>query len=145
MGHREFLKLLDESAIVDTIRSAERMTSGEIRIFVSRKKPPRDGVYSAALRQFRKLGMQHTAEHNGVLLYLAPRTREMAIAADEGIHAKCGAVAWRRILATLKPGLSGNDPTGAICQAVRDIAAVLAKPFPHRPGDRNELPDSLSE
>jgi uncharacterized membrane protein len=145
MGHRDFLKSINEAAIVEAIRTAERLTSGEIRVFVSRKRPPRDGVYSAALRQFRKLGMQHTADHNGVLLYLAPRTREMAIAADEGIHAKCGAVAWRRILATLKPGLSGHDPTGAICQAIREIAAVLGKPFPHRPGDRNELPDSLAE
>lgn len=145
MSPAKFLKSLDEAAIVEAIRSAESLTSGEIRVFVSRRKPPRDGVYSAALRQFRKSGMHHTASRNGVLLYLAPCTKEMAIAADEGIHAKCGAVAWRRILATLKPGLAGADPTAAIIQAVNDIGAVLAKPFPREHGDRNELPDSLAE
>lgn len=142
MKHREFLNQLNHDEIVAAIRAAEQKTSGEIRVFVSHKKP-KDAV-AAARKVFVKLGMTRTRERNGVLIFVAPRARQLAVLGDEGVHKRCGEEFWRGMAEEMSGHFKSSKFTQGIVHAVQKAGALLAEHFPHRPGDRNELPDRVA-
>jgi uncharacterized membrane protein len=142
MKTKHFLNALDGSRIAEAIRSAESRTSGEIRVFVSSRRKA-EPVMERAARRFEKLGMTKTREHNGVLVYLVPETREFAIIGDSGIHETCGEGFWSDIAAGLRRTMAKGDFTGAIIEAVSAVGDALASHFPRRTDDQNELPDSI--
>lgn len=141
MNSTDFLNQLDESAIVAAIKAAERMTSGEIRVFIS-TNPVSDPLDRASFR-FKKLGMDATRERNGVLLYFAPESQKFAVIGDVGIHAKCGQAFWEEVAANIKAHLRDSHFTDAVVQSVQKIGQLLAQHFPARPDDQNELPDRI--
>ncbi|MDP9292316.1 MAG: TPM domain-containing protein, partial [Verrucomicrobiota bacterium] len=128
-----------DAEIVEAIRAAERMTSGEIRVYISRKKI-KDAL-AAAQRRFAKLEMHKTRDRNAVLIYFAPRSRVFAIAGDAGVHEKCGDAFWQEVTAELSSDLRAKKPTEALVNAIGKIGALLAAHFPRRPDDRDELPN----
>src|SRR5277367_2800919 len=93
MKAREFLTQLQHDAIVRAIGEAEAATSGDIRLFVSRKEP--EDAVAAAQAAFEHLGMHETKERNGVLLFVAPRARKFAIVGDKAVHERCGDAFWK--------------------------------------------------
>ncbi len=127
--------------MVTAIREAERHTSGEIRVYVSRARPadPR----TAAIRRFQRLGMEGTAERNGVLLYFVPATRQFTILGDEAIHRHLAAGLWEQIAEDMSAALRAGDATTAVEQAIARLGRELAAHFPREAGDRNELPDEI--
>jgi len=145
MKTRHFLKALDEARIVEAIREAENRTSGEIRVFVSSRKRPGHPVLERAARQFEKLGMEKTRERNGVLLYFVPENREFAIIGDKGVHEKCGDSLWSDVAADLRRGMASGDFTGSILGAVSAVGEALARHFPHRPDDDDQLSNAVGQ
>ena len=143
MKTRHFLKALDDAQIVEAIRTAESRTSGEIRVFISSRNPGGRPVLERAARQFDKLGMSKTREHNGVLIYIAPESREFAIIGDAGIHEKCGEGLWSEIAEALRRRMAEGSFTVAIAEAVSAAGLALASHFPRRPDDRDELPNTI--
>lgn len=144
MKHLEFLGNLDHAAITAAIVEAEARTTGQIRVFVSRRNV-RDALPAAAAR-FTKLGMEKTTARNAVLIYFAPRARKYAIVGDTGIHARCGGDAfWQPLVGeTMRPRLQAGAYTEAIAGAVRAVGEELARHFPRSGGDgANELPDEV--
>src|SRR5215475_7097558 len=99
MRARDFLSHLSNEQIVGAIREAESKTSGEIRVFISRKEV-RDPI-SAAKEHFAELGMEKTRERNGVLIFVAPRVHKFAVIGDEGVHARCGDAFWQETAAEM--------------------------------------------
>jgi uncharacterized membrane protein len=97
MRTREFLSQLDHDRIVGAIKEGEAKTSGQIRVYVQRGKLGEDPVV-AAREKFQKLGMQATAERNGVLILVVPRARKFAVIGDEGVHQKCGDAFWQKLV-----------------------------------------------
>ena len=95
MNHKEFINQLDEQRILDAIGRAEKMTSGEIRVYISHKE--RHDALAFAKRRFQELGMTKTRERNAVLIYIVPRTQQFAVVGDIGIHQKCGNEFWQKI------------------------------------------------
>ena len=59
----------EQQLISEAVESAERYTSGEIRICV--EKTCSEPVLDRAANYFHKLGMNKTAQRNGVLIYIA--------------------------------------------------------------------------
>jgi uncharacterized membrane protein len=141
MKHREFIDQLRDEQITAAIGQAEQMTSGEIRVFVSRKAV--EDTVAAAGEQFVKLGMTATAERNGVLIYVAPRSRSFAVVGDEGIHGKCGEDFWQKLAEEMGPHFAAGEYTKGIVHGVLRAGALLAEHFPRTADDRNELPDRL--
>jgi len=136
-----FLKQLDEPRIVAAIKDAEAGTSGEIRIFVSRREV--DDPVAQAERHFADLGMTKTKHRNGVLIFFAPLSQRFAIVGDHGIHEKC-AHCWIDVIASSLPLLKAGQFTEAITRAIREVGLLLARHFPPEPGDRNELPNTIA-
>lgn len=55
MNAKEFLEKIDEAAVLDAVRAAERVTSGEVRVFVSRRCLRGRDVAERAHREFHRL------------------------------------------------------------------------------------------
>lgn len=142
MRTRDFLGHLRHGDIVDAIRKAELETSGEIRVFVSRKNVS-DPV-AEAQAAFVQMGMQQTSQRNGVLIFVAPRTHKFAVIGDLGIHERCGDEFWQELIAEVTPHFAEAHFSRGLIHAIRKTGAALAKHFPPEPGDRNELPNDVA-
>ena len=142
MKHNAFLQALREAEVVAAIQQAEQKTSGEIRVFVSRK--PIETPVMAAQAAFVRLGMTKTRERNGVLIFVAPRTHKFAVIGDEAVHVRCGDEFWRRLADEMTGHFKKGEFTEGLVHGVRKAGELLAQHFPHRPDDRNELPDRVA-
>src|SRR6478609_11451454 len=88
---------IDVEQVEAAVRAAERGTSGEIRVALARFYFW-GNVQRAAERAFRRLHMERTRQHNGVLIFIAPLRRTLAIVGDHGIHEKVGDAFWRGLV-----------------------------------------------
>ena len=138
----------DFAAITEAIARAEAGTSAEIRVHLERRVHRLPGQRPDALRRARKvfahLGMHLTAEHHGVLIYLAVADRKLAIVGDEGNHARVGDQYWATVRDQMVAKLREGHPLDAVLTGVADVGHVLAEHFPRRPDDKNELSDHVS-
>ena len=140
---KEFFTAGERSQIIDAIRIAEQRTSGEIRIFVESRCRYVDPLDRAA-ELFWSLQMDHTNDHNAVLIYLAMRDHQVAIYADKGIHEKVGEVFWRKEVIAMITHFRENHYADALVEVIADIGDALYIHFPYnRQTDKNELPDDI--
>lgn len=142
MKARDFLNQLRHDDIVAAIREAEQKTSGELRVFVSRKQV--GDPLAAAQAEFERLGMTKTRERNGVLIFVAPRARKFSVIGDEGVHKRCGDEFWRQMTAEMSECFRQRHFTQGILHVVQKAGELLAQHFPRTPDDRNELPDRVA-
>ncbi len=137
-----FLTQLDDRKIVAAIADAERKSSGEIRVYVSEKEV--DDALREAKLQFLRLNMEKTRARNGVLIYIAPRSQNFAIAGDVGVDRQCGQAFWAEIASEMEARLKREQYMDAVLWAIDRVGALLAAHFPRLPDDRNELPDDVA-
>jgi uncharacterized membrane protein len=138
---KQFLNRLEHDAIVAAIVAAEKKTSGEIRVFISRKQV--DDPVAAAQAQFERLGMTRTAGRNGVLIFVAPRARKFAVIGDTAVHQRCGDIFWETLAAEMAAHFKRSDFTAGIVHAIGKAGELLAAHFPPQPGKTNELPNEI--
>jgi uncharacterized membrane protein len=145
MRLKRFLDRLDRDRIVGAIQAAESRSRGEIRVHASNRAVV--DVQKAAADQFEKLRMAGTSEGTGVLIFVAPLSRNFAILGDHGIHARCGTELWREVAAALEQDFRAGRFGDGIVKAVERAGEVLARHFPRLEGvaDKDELPDTVSE
>lgn len=137
-----FLTPHDEHLVLEAIRSFEHRTSGEIRVHLAEHAPPE--ILEIAAQTFRTLGMEATEQRNGVLIYVATADRRVAILGDRGIDALVGADFWGQAVAATTALLAAGRHGEALAAGVTLAGDALARHFPPRADDRNELPDSIS-
>jgi len=130
-------------SIVDAIRSSEKRTSGELRVFIESRCRFVDAIDRAAELFFR-LEMERTDDRNAVLIYLAVKDRQLAVFGDENIHKKVGKEYWNEIVAKMIADFDKNDFANGIRQSVIDVGNALHTYFPYdNDTDKNELPDDI--
>ena len=138
----------DFVAITDAIGRAEATMSAEVRVHLERRVHRLPGQRPDALRRARRvfahLGMHLTAEHHGVLLYLAIEDRKLAVVGDEGIHRRVGDAYWEGVRDLMVAKLREGRALDAVLAGIAEIGRVLAEHFPRRPDDTNELSDHVS-
>jgi len=140
----KFLDRIDEAAVLAAVRAAERRTSGEVRVFVSRRRIRGAAVRARAQAEFHRLDMDTTDDRNAVLFYVAPRARAFAVVGDEAIHAKCGQSFWDETARALEKEFRDERFTEGLVAGIRRAADLLAGHFPRQDDDRNELPDAIA-
>ena len=146
MKHKQFIQALDHPQITDAIAAAEAGTSGQIRVFVSRRAV--DDPVKAARERFVRLGMEKTVRRNAVLVFFAPEARRYAVVGDQGIHERCGGDDfWKTLVdGVMRPLLKAERYTEAIVAAVAQVGQAMAVHFPREAGEKvNELPDAVEE
>jgi uncharacterized membrane protein len=126
---------------VAAIQEAEKKTSGEIRVFISRKSV--DDPLSTAKFHFIDMEMHKTRERNAVLIFVAPHSHKFAVVGDIAIHARCGEAFWKELAAEMSHHFHDSHFTRGIIHGVHKAGELLARDFPRRPDDRNELPDEV--
>lgn len=140
---KEFFTPEEKECVIETIRTAEQRTSGEIRVFVESKCRFVDAV-DRAKELFFMLEMEHTQERNGTLVYVAVKDKQAAIFGDEGIHQKVGQKYWEEEVNKMLLHFKKEHLGDGICEVVSDIGAALHTYFPYdRETDKNELPDDI--
>jgi uncharacterized membrane protein len=132
---------LEDARIVEAIREAEARSSAEIRVYVSDEEA-RDPV-AVGREKFQRMGMHATAERNGVLIFVAPRSRNFAIVGDEAVHARCGQSFWTDVASAMSRHFALDHPTEAIVLGIRKAGELLARHFPCQADDRNELANEV--
>ncbi len=142
MKPKAFISQLDEASLVAAIAEAERQTSGEIRVFLSHRKP--EDAVAAAQRAFDQLGMAKTRERNGVLIFVAPKARKFAVIGDAGVHQHCGDQFWTALAAEMTGHFRKAEFTRGVIHGIRKAGELLARHFPRQPDDVNELPDDIA-
>ncbi len=124
------------------IRHAEQGSSGEIRIHVLREC---DGeLFEQGKRIFERLGMTKTRERNGILFLLELKNRRFAILGDKGIHEKVPADFWEEIRVKLWEHFHEGRFVEGLVAGIERCGEKLKAFFPHRPDDRNEVPDEIT-
>jgi uncharacterized membrane protein len=143
MNAKEFLAKIDEAAVLAAVREAERATSGEVRVFVSRRCLRGGDVTKRAHQEFHRLDMDTTEDRNAVLFYVVPRDHAFAVIGDEAVHAKCGDGFWAETAGILQGDFIDGRFTEGLVKGIRRAGELLARHFPKTQGDRNELPDGI--
>jgi uncharacterized membrane protein len=145
---RKFFTEDEQRRLHDAITGAEQRTSGEIRLHLERDVPRRKAVngdpYLRAREVFAKLGMHQTAERNGVLFYLATRSRRFAVLGDEELHQVVGEEFWTEIRDQLAQDFGQDRFVEGLCAGIALIGEKLRSYFPRRDDDINELSDEIS-
>jgi uncharacterized membrane protein len=137
-----FFSKEQQERILNSIKEAEKETSGEIRIHIETSC---DGdVLDRAAWIFRKLGMHKTAGRNGVLFYLAVSNRKFAILGDAGINSKVPEGFWDKIRELLMQNFKDNKFTEGLSEGILLAGEQLKTHFPYKSDDVNELPDDIS-
>ena len=140
---KNFFTAEEQQLIIDAIHNAERMTSGEVRVFVESKCSYMDAIDRAA-ELFFQLEMQKTNDRNAVLVYVAMKDRQLAVFGDEGIHNKVGNEYWSTEVKKMISNFNRENYAAGIAEVVKDIGVALTKNFPfNNDTDKNELPDDI--
>ena len=138
----KWLARIDEGRIRQTIAEAEKRTSGEVRVSVSRFfwGP----VRPVAERAFRRLKMEETRDRNGILFFIVPSRRRFVVLGDEGIHARAGPKFWTETAEALSGRFRQGEFTEGLIDGIRTAGECLAAHFPYdKEGDKNELSDEI--
>jgi uncharacterized membrane protein len=142
MKQRDFLESLDQPRIVEAIASAEKLTSGEIRVHL---QPKAGGeIRQVAERTFERLGMTKTALRNGVLLFIACEEQRFVILGDRGIDEKVPAGFWDGIAAALGSHFKRGEYTDGIVEAIHSAGEQLRSYFPRADDDVDELANEIN-
>lgn len=140
---KEFFSKEEQQQITEAIRKAERMTSGEVRVFVESRCSYMDAVDRAAELFFR-LEMDETDDHNAVLVYVAMDDRQLAVVGDAGIHQRVGNEYWNEEIQKMISNFDRHNYAAGLVEIINDIGQALTKHFPfNNDTDKNELPDDI--
>ena len=96
-----------------------------------------------AVRQFLAHGLHTTEARTGVLIFVSLAERHAEIIADAGISAKVDEAVWRAAMDKLLTEVRAGRLADGLVAAIESTGAVLARHFPPRAGDQNELPNDL--
>ena len=132
--------------IEKAIKASEAAHSGQIRFAVEgaldgaplfRDQSARD----RAIDVFGELRLWDTTHDNGVLIYLLLADRDVEIVADRGLNAKVTHEEWEQVCRAMEAELRAGHHAPAVMEGVRRIATLMARHFPPRAREENELPD----
>jgi uncharacterized membrane protein len=128
MHPREFKKNLRHDDVVDALREAEKKTTGEIRVLVSHKHI--EDPVAEAQKEFLRLGMDKSPRHNGVLIFVAPRSHTFAVIGDKAVHEKCGDEFWKKLAEAMTGYFRKSEFTEGIVHGIKKAGELLAEHFP---------------
>ncbi len=144
MTVESFLTSEEELQVVDTIRIAEKMTSGEIRVHLEDFENP-SSTFERAKEVFHYLKMDNTEAHNGVIIYVAVNLKQFVIYGDHGIHKKVGDSFWQSTRDEIQAKFKEGEFAIGLSNGIKEVGRVLQEYFPWEHGDTNELSDEISK
>ncbi|MBP1640209.1 MAG: hypothetical protein H6Q17_1792 [Bacteroidetes bacterium] len=142
MDVTDFFSLQQKGEIMDAIAEAEKNTSGEIRVHL--ENYCFGNTLKRATKVFKKLGMANTAQHNGVLFYLAVKSKKLAIVGDSAIHEHVKQQFWDELRSGMLDMFAEDHFKEGLVSGILSAGQKLKEHFPYQSDDVNELPDEIS-
>jgi uncharacterized membrane protein len=139
---RTFLTRSERESVTRAIRDAEAKTSGEVVVHLAERA--RDVPTDDARKAFEKSGLAKTRERNGVLFFVSTRDHKLAVIGDKGIHEHVAPEFWAEVIKHVETRFGENRFGDGLAEGIAMAGAELARYFPRRADDVNELPDSVS-
>jgi uncharacterized membrane protein len=139
---RRFFTKREKDKIQKAILNAELDTSGEIRVHIESLCD--SNVLDRAAYLFKKMGMQTTELRNGVLIYLAVKSKKFAVIGDKGINAVVPENFWDDIKERMEAHFKKEEFVIGLSEGIESAGKQLKKHFPRHVDDINELSDEIS-
>ena len=139
----EFLTKAEEQEIVEAIGIAEKNTSGEIRVHIEKENAiaPLD----RAMEVFRSLNMENTQERNGVIIYVAVKSKNFAIYGDKGINEKVADDFWDSTKDAMANQFQNGNFKQGLIEGILNAGEQLKTHYPYKDNDSNELTNEISK
>jgi putative membrane protein len=102
-----------------------------------------EAVRDRALRAFYEKGLYRTREETGILIFISTLERKVWILGDRGINARIPPGSWQSLAGELATGIRSGRAADALCRVIAGCGSELARHFPHRDDDQNELSDEI--
>ena len=139
----DFLTQEEENEIVEAICTAEKNTSGEIRVHIENSTTL--DAFDRAMEVFHLLNMDQTELKNGVLIYLAVEDRTFVICGDKGINDLVTPDFWDTTKDVMVSHFKQNQFKQGLIEGVLRAGEQLKTYFPWQEGDVNELSNEISK
>jgi len=126
------------------IQASERRHDGELRFAVEASLPFSFLHLNARKRAealFAQLGVWDTAHNSGVLVYVQLVDRRIEIVADRGISAQVEQSEWNAICRQMEQSFKQGQHAEGALRAIEAITLLLARHYPPRGRNPNELSD----
>jgi len=144
MANTEYhLSKEEEQAVVEAIKSAEKNTSGEIRVHIDPSSEQHPMERSKEV--FLDLKMNETEAKNGVLLYLAVKEHQFAVLGDSGIDKVVSDDFWDTTKELVISEFRKGDFAKGLQLGIAEAGKRLKEFFPYQSDDINELSDEISK
>lgn len=138
----DFLTKAEEAQVVEAIRLAEKNTSGEIRVHLEKKTSI--APITRAVEVFHELKMNQTNLRNGVIIYVAVKSKQFAIYGDQGINEKVSEDFWNCTKEIMVTHFKEGNNVMALVDGIQNAGQQLQKHFPFEDNDTNELSNEIS-
>jgi uncharacterized membrane protein len=135
---------MDLKTIEEAIRDSERQHDGELRFVVEAGLPVHFLTKKTRIRAealFAELGVWNTENNSGVLVYVEVVDRRIEIVADRGIAVSVAQAEWDAICREMQDAFARRAFLDGSLAGIRKITALLARHFPPRGQNPNELTD----
>jgi uncharacterized membrane protein len=139
----DFLTKEEEQEIVTAIGIAEKNTSGEIRVHI--EKETSIAPIERAVEVFHHLQMEQTQERNGVIIYVAVKSKQFAIYGDKGINEKVPTNFWDSTKDTIISHFKNGNFKHGLIDGILKAGEQLKTHFPYEDADTNELSNEISK
>jgi len=139
----DFLTKDEEAEIVVAIRLAEKNTSGEIRVHL--EKETSIAPMERAVEVFHELKMDATQLRNGVIIYVAVKSKLFAIYGDKGINDKVADDFWNCTKDIMLDHFKNGKNKQALVDGIHNAGEQLKKYFPFESDDTDELSNEISK
>jgi len=137
-------KIIDQNKRVrlrQEIERAEKLTTGEIRVFLDDQC--KLDILDRTAFLFDQLNMQENNQRNGILIYLSLRDHRFAIIGDAGINAVLDGDYWLQMKDKMTPFFISDQIEEGIVFAIREVASKLKHHFPNSKNDNSDLSDKI--
>ncbi len=138
-----FLSKEEELEVVEAIRLAEQNTSGEIRVHI--EKETSIAPIERAVEVFDLLKMGNTQDRNGVIIYVAVKSKQFAIYGDQGINNKVTDTFWDSTKEIMLHHFKNGNSKQALVDGISKAGEQLKNYFPYQEDDVNELSNEISK
>ncbi|MCJ7603193.1 MAG: TPM domain-containing protein [Desulfobulbaceae bacterium] len=100
-------------------------------------------VQDRALTAFYEKGLYKTRDESGVLFFISLFEHKVWVLADKGIYEKIRQETLQAYARDIAAGIKDGNAADMLCQAIADVGELLARHFPVKPDDINELSNEV--
>lgn len=100
-------------------------------------------VWLRAELEFHREGMGKTADRTGILILLSLFERRAVVLADKAINEKLEKDVWQEVVDSVVDGVKKGQLADNLELAIKQCGNLLTKHFPIKPGDTNELSNTV--